>query len=392
MDKSGKDFALVIQEFIDIKARQDGISQECNDKCLVAFEVSIVQSWVDLPRIVALIRNEETKQTTLFIFAGTRIADTVVSYLTTDKLIAVDEVLSCDSDSNKPTMLRIIGRDISSFGSDFGLSNSTVPSNSGTSSVSGKRQATSVSTIPAMPKKSRFATLFLGFDDATSANQFRSELTMECSKQTAPIPSSTRNTTWLDKYRADIVTPTHTPSLSHPNRTLRAARSFADVSHDATSAVSTSFSSTSCSSTSSESLYDDVDGKFDPIFSRGTVEYIRRSVSVPRLLEEEIEKGQDVATALTDSHWIAGDCSTTELSAPLPTPTTIASAEQVGSPFVDFQVEMKIIFNALFTLQDVANSKTSAVRSIGLTNAERDDRRQLKVSMPMTRMRLLRIH
>lgn len=35
MDKSGKDFALVVQEFIDIKTRQDGVFQECSDKCLV---------------------------------------------------------------------------------------------------------------------------------------------------------------------------------------------------------------------------------------------------------------------------------------------------------------------------------------------------------------------
>ncbi|KAL5963680.1 hypothetical protein TSMEX_008598 [Taenia solium] len=331
MDKSGKDFALVIQEFIDIKTRQDGVSQECSDKCLVAFEVSIVQSWVDLPRIVALIRNEENKQTVLFIFAGTRIADTVVGYLTTDKLIAVDEVLSCEADSTRPTMLRIIGRDISSFRSNLVLPGLSPPGTNGISLVSENRRTTSLSTtLPVMRKKSRFSTLILGFDDATSANQFRTELAMERSNQIDSTPSAASNTIWLDKYRADIATSTHTPSLSHLNRSLRTVRSFADIVHDETSAVSTALS-TSCSSTSSESLNDTADGKIDPFSNEEMVEYVRRSVSVPRLLEEgEIEEGQDAVTTLADSHWIAGDCSTTELSAPLPTTTTTISNGQIS--------------------------------------------------------------
>ncbi|KAL5102911.1 Inositol polyphosphate 5-phosphatase OCRL [Taenia crassiceps] len=326
MDKSGKDFALVVQEFIDIKSRQDGVSQECADKCLVAFEVSVVQSWVDLPRIVALVRNEENKQAVLFIFAGSRIADTVVSYLTTDKIIAVDGVLSCESDSTKPTMLRIIGRDIS-FRPDFVTPGSTLSSKNGISSGSENYRTTSPSTtFPVVRNKSRFSTLILEFDDATSVNQFRTELAMECSEQIDSTSSAGRDTNWLNKYRADIATSSHTPSSARLNCSLRTSRSFADIAHDG---VSTVFSSTSCSSTSSESLYDAVDGKMDPFSNGEMVEYVRRSVSVPRLLEEEgIEKGQDAVAALTDSHWIAGDCSTTELSAPLPTTTAAIGAGQ----------------------------------------------------------------
>lgn len=106
--------------------------------------------------------------------------------------------------------------------------------------------------------------------------------------------------------------------------------------------MSTASSSTSCSSTSSESLNDTVDGKVGPFSNGQTVEYVRRSVSVPRLLEEEeIEKGQDAAITLADSHWIAGDCSTTELSAPLPATTTAISAGQVLPSFLGFQVMWK---------------------------------------------------
>ncbi|EUB55309.1 Inositol polyphosphate 5-phosphatase [Echinococcus granulosus] len=360
MGKNGEDFALVIQEFIDVKARQDGVSRECNEKCLVAFEVSVVQSWVDVPRIVALIRNEENKQAVLFVFAGTRIADTVVSYLTTDKLIAVDRVFSCESDSTKPTMLRVIGRDISSFRSDSVLLGSTLPSKNRTLSVSQKCQTTTFSTgLPIIRKKTRFSTLILGFDDATSANQFRTELNLELSNQADSLPLAASSTNWLDKYRADIATPSHTPSLSHLNRPLRTARSFADIAHDGTSTVPTPFSSTSCSSTSSESLKDVEDGKIGPISNEEAVEHVRRTVSVPYLLEEEeIEKGQDAITALADSNWISGDCSTTELNAPLPTVTMTANARQ--------------------DIEDLP--RTSVVEPAEATRAEQNGRRISRIS------------
>ena len=112
--------------------------------------------------------------------------------------------------------------------------------------------------------------------------------------------------------RNAVITPTH------PVRLLRTARSSVDLIHDEAATIDPSLLSTSTSSLSisSDSVYDDVDAKTETVLNAETAEQFRRALSVPQIMDEEvdeglIEKALDAAT-ITNSHWISGDCSTSE--------------------------------------------------------------------------------
>ncbi|VUZ44267.1 unnamed protein product, partial [Hymenolepis diminuta] len=216
---------------------QESSSQECLDKCLIAFEVSLVQSWVDLPRILAIIKNDKNQQAVLFIFVGSRIGDTVVSYLTPEKILAVNELMSCESDPEKPTLLRIIGHDITSSKSDFHLPGTTLPHSINQIPLALQKRRTMFTGNGAALSgggKSRFCNFVLGFDDATSANQFRTQLAIILSQQYNDSPLSfekiQENRQWLNKYRADIE-PKRSARLSHftPNRTTSAVTALSQL-------------------------------------------------------------------------------------------------------------------------------------------------------------------
>ncbi|KAM3178328.1 hypothetical protein ACTXT7_002774 [Hymenolepis weldensis] len=347
MDKSGKDFAVVIQEFLDLKSRQESSSQECLDKCLIvslrfnAFEVSLVQSWVDLPRILAIIKNDKNQQTVLFIFVGSRIGDTVVSYLTPEKILAVNELMSCESDPEKPTMLRIVGHDITSSKSDFQLPGATLPH--------------SMNQIPlALQKRHtiRFCNFVLGFDDATSANQFRTQLAIILSQQYNDSPLSfekiQENRQWLNKYRADIEPKRSArPSNFTPNRTTSAVTALSQlVSHhriarssedlNAADKQPTSVSSTISSHSTSSSLVSSIstpstsnipseaESEKAEVYDLAETQF-HRSLLVPGFIESEeglvgkkkepqsdivaFEEGEDV---VSHDEWVTGDLGAAE--------------------------------------------------------------------------------
>nr|CDS26211.1 inositol polyphosphate 5 phosphatase OCRL 1 [Hymenolepis microstoma] len=371
MDKSGNDFAFVIQEFLDLKSRQESSSKPCLDECLIAFEVSLVQSWVDLPRILALIRNESNQQTVLFIFVGSRIGDTVVSYLTPEKILAVDEILRYETDSKNPAILRIIGHDITSSKSDFDLPCSTLPhSINQIPSTLQKRHTVFAGneSVLSSAAKTRHCNLVLGFDDATSANQFRTQLAIILSQHSngssPSIAKIKENRQWLNKYRADIEpkrvarlsnftsnTTAATSASSHrESHHLHIARSSVDFNgankqlasvSSAISSHSSSLSSSSISSISTPSttnipseIESEVPGKAG-VHDLAETRF-HRSLSVPGFIEVEenlvgkkearssvveVEQGEDV---VEHDDWVTGDLGTTESLIPKATvPTSV---------------------------------------------------------------------
>ncbi|VDO07275.1 unnamed protein product [Rodentolepis nana] len=360
MDKSGNDFAVVIQEFLDLKSRQESSSKPCLDECLIAFEVSLVQSWVDLPRILALIRNENSQQTVLFIFVGSRIGDTVVSYLTPEKMLAVDEMLSYETDSKNPTILRIVGHDITSSKSDFDLPGATLPhSINQTPSNLQKRRTMFAGNGPigSNTGKGRYCNLVLGFDDATSANQFRAQLALilsQHSNDTSPsIAKMKENRQWLNKYRADIepkrvarlsnfttnaTTGASTSSRRDSHHHLHTAQSSVDFNgtgkqrasvSSPISSHSSSLSSSSISSISTPSTSNIPSEIESEVTDKAVVHDLaetrfHRSLSVPGFIEAEeglvgekevrsnaveFEQGEDI---VQHDDWVTGDLGTAE--------------------------------------------------------------------------------
>ncbi|KAM7533739.1 hypothetical protein Aperf_G00000109496 [Anoplocephala perfoliata] len=329
MDKSGKDLALVIQEFLDLKMRQESPSQECLDKCLFAFEVSLVQSWVDLPRILALIENKKYQETVLFIFVGSRIGATVVSYLTPEKLLAVDEFI----DPAIPTILRIIGRDITSSKSDLLSLGMTLSHPNKISRTHQKRRTMFSANGVFLPGgTSRFCNLVLGFDDATSAGQFRTQLALILSQTSDALSLSPDSIQaahlWLNKYRADVepkrianlsrITSVSSTTSAHPNHSHHMAGSSVDLTTKEPVSGAFSHSSLSSLSTSVESSNDEVESEEE---HEKLEDHFHRSLSVPEFMEmaengsksDGVEQGEDV---MTNADWIAGDCSSFELIIP----------------------------------------------------------------------------
>ncbi|VDD80178.1 unnamed protein product [Mesocestoides corti] len=273
----------------------------------------------------------------MFIFAGTRISETAVSYLTTDQILAVDDILTCESDPSKSTVLQITGRDLSSRHANFNFARVTLAHSVSAQSAETVSLRSPISSRSRRPvsvvvgdesslksvnrKRAHVRSLSLEFDDATKATQFCTELTLQVSLHSSSSPSTAYSENWLDKYRMDITRKYAQVALdsSLPVHGIQSSNDIANKAGDSVSVSPDSFTP----STSSESLYDDENAGHLP---QKLQQQHQRAVSVPsldRIAErdgggETVDQGQE-ALAEEVVHWETGDCSLDETSTALMT-------------------------------------------------------------------------